>query len=94
MYIFIFYGDKMLTTTMSEFRNNMKKYFNKIDKELETLIINRGKDKGIVVLSLDEYNALQTTQLELSSSANVKRLDSAIAKFKEGKGFEKQLIDE
>ncbi len=82
----------MLTTTMSDFRNNMKKYFNEIDENLETLIINRGKAKGVVVLSLDEYNALQTTQHELSSAANEKRLDSAIAKFKEGKGFEKKLI--
>jgi antitoxin YefM len=84
----------MLTTTMSEFRNNMRKYFNKIDKELETLIINRGKDKGVVILSLDEYNSLQTTQHELSSVANVKRLDSAISKLKNGKGFEKELIED
>ena len=82
----------MLTTTMSDFRNNMKKYFNEIDENFETLIINRGKDKGVVVLSLDEYNALQTTQHELSSAANEKRLDSAIAIFKAGKGFEKKLI--
>jgi antitoxin YefM len=79
---------------MSEFRNNMRKYFNKIDKELETLIINRGKDKGVVILSLDEYNSLQTTQHELSSVANVKRLDSAISKLKNGKGFEKELIED
>ncbi len=84
----------MITTTMSDFRNNMKKYFNKIDKDLETLIINRGKEKGVVILSLNEYNALQTTQHELSSTTNVKRLDSAIEKFKAGKGFEKELIEE
>ena len=83
----------MLTTTMSEFRNNMRKYFNKIDRELETLIINRGKDKGVVILSLDEYNSLRTTQHELSSVANVKRLDSAISKLKNGKGFEKEPIE-
>ncbi len=84
----------MLTTTMSDFRNNMKNYFNKVEQNFETLIINRGKNKGIVVLSLDEYNALLTTQHELSSSANVKRLDTAISKFNDGKGFEKELIED
>ncbi len=84
----------MLTTTISDFRNNMRKYFNKIEKDLETLIINIGKERGIVILTLEEYNSLLTTQHELSSAANVKRLDSAIEKFKEGKGFEKELIEE
>jgi len=84
----------MLTTTMSEFRNNMKMYLNKVDESLETLLINRGKDKGIVVMSLDEFNALQTTQHELSSLANETRLDNAIKKFNEGKSFEKELIEE
>ncbi len=83
----------MLTTTISDFRNNMRKYFNKIEKDLETLIINIGKERGIVILTLEEYNSLLTTQHELSSAANVKRLDSAIEKFKEGKGFEKELIE-
>lgn len=84
----------MLTTTMSDFRNNMKNYLNKVEKNFETLIINRGKGKGVVILSLDEYNALQTTQHELSSSANVKRLDSAISKFANGEGFEKELLED
>ena len=83
----------MLTTTISDFRNNMRKYLNKIEKDLETLIINIGKERGIVILTLEEYNSLLTTQHELSSAANVKRLDSAIEKFKEGKGFEKELIE-
>ncbi len=84
----------MLTTTLSDFRNNMKSYFNKIEQDLETLIINRGKNKGIVVLSLEEYNSLLTTHHELSSSKNVQRLDSAISKFKNGEGFEKDLIED
>lgn len=84
----------MLTTTISEFRKNIKRYFDSVDKNLETLIINRGKDKGVVVISLDEYNSLLATQYELSSSTNIKRLDSAIKKFKEGKSFEKELIEE
>ncbi|MCF6271105.1 MAG: type II toxin-antitoxin system Phd/YefM family antitoxin [Melioribacteraceae bacterium] len=82
----------MITTTISDFRKNIKKYFNSVDEDMETLIINRGKEKGVVVLSLNEYNSLLTTNLELSSNANQNRLDDAIAKLKTGNSFEKDLI--
>jgi len=44
----------------------------------ETLIIDRGKGNGVVIISLDEYNSLKATQHELSSKLNETRLDSAI----------------
>lgn len=57
----------MLTTTISDFRKNIKKYFDSVTEDFETLIINRGKESGVVVISLDEYNSLTATQHELSS---------------------------
>lgn len=81
----------MLTTTISEFRKDLKKYLNKVTQNFETLIINRGKDSGVVVMSLSEYNALQATQHEMSSVKNQKRLDSAIAQFREGRHFTKEI---
>jgi len=83
----------MLTTTISDFRKNIKKYLDSVTKEFETLIINRGKDSGVVVISLDEYNSLTATQHELSSKKNEERLDSAIEKLKKGSSFEKDLIE-
>ena len=83
----------MITTTISDFRKDLKKYLNKVTQNFETLIINRGKDSGVVVISLEEYNSLQATQHELSSEANQKRLDSAISKFKSGNSFTKELLD-
>ena len=83
----------MLTTTISDFRKDIKKYINTVSEDFETLIINRGKDQGVVVISLDEYNSMLATSHELSSKKNQKRLDSAIDKLKKGKGFQKKLID-
>lgn len=83
----------MLTTTISSFRRDIKKYLDNVMENFETLIINRGKDSGVVVMSLDEYNSLRATQHELSSKINEKRLDSAIEKFKNGSSFEKKLVD-
>lgn len=83
----------MLTTTISDFRKNIKMYLNSVTENFETLIINRGKDSGVVVMSLEEYNSLTATQHELSSRNNEKRLDSAIEKLKKGASFQKDLID-
>ena len=84
----------MIVVSVSNFRKDIKSYLNRVAKNFETLIINRGKDSGIVVMSLDEYNALMATNHELSSRANEIRLDSAIEKLKNGNSFEKQLIEE
>jgi antitoxin YefM len=84
----------MLTTTLSDFRKDIKRYFDKVTQNFETLIINRGKDNGIVIMSLAEYNSLCATQHELSSKANEQRLDAAIEKLKSGNSKAKKLIEE
>lgn len=84
----------MITTSISDFRKDIKRYLDNVTKNFETLIINRGKDNGVVIISLDEYNSLTATQYELSSKVNEKRLDSAIEKLQSGKSFEKKLPEE
>ena len=83
----------MLSTSISSFRKNIKRYLDRVTEDFETLIINRGKDNGVVIMSLDEYNSLCATQHELSSKTNEKRLDSAIEKLKNGSSFEKEIIE-
>ena len=83
----------MLTTTISDFRKDIKRYLDNVTQNFETLIINRGKDSGVVIISLDEYNSLRATQHELSSKANEQRLDSAVEKLQNGSSFSKGLID-
>lgn len=84
----------MLVTNISDFRKDIKSYFDAVAKNFETLIINRGKDSGIVVISLEEYNSLMATNYELSSRLNEKRLDTAIEKLKNNQSFSKDLIEE
>ena len=83
----------MLTTTISDFRKDIKRYLDQVTENFETLIINRGKDSGVVIISLDEYNSLIATQHELSSKINEQRLDSAIEKLSKGQSFQKELIE-
>lgn len=84
----------MLTTSISDFRKDIKRYFDKVTQNFETLIINRGKDNGVVIMSLSEYNSLCATQHELSSKENEKRLDSAIDKLKSRNSSIKNLLEE
>ena len=83
----------MQITTVSDFRKDIKSYLDSVVKNFETLIINRGKDSGIVVMSLQEYNSLMATNHELSSRKNELRLDSAIEKLKSGATLNKDLIE-
>ncbi len=83
----------MLTTTISDFRKDIKRYLDRVTDNFETLIINRGKDSGVVIISLDEYNSLRATQHELSSKTNEMRLDSAIDKLRKGSSFPKDLVE-
>ena len=83
----------MLTTTISDFRKDIKRYLDRVTENFETLIINRGKDNGVLIMSLDEYNSLSATHHELSSKSNEKRLDSAIENLRKGKSFHKDLLE-
>ena len=84
----------MIIASISDFRKNIKSYLESVSKNFETLIINRGKESGIVVISLAEYNSLMATNHELSSRSNEKRLDAAIVKLKNGNSFAKDLIED
>jgi len=51
----------MLAANYSEFRGDLKKFLDNVEFNNETLIIKRGKGKGTVIISLDEYNSLMET---------------------------------
>lgn len=60
----------MVVANISDFRKDIKYYFDRVSINFETLLINRGKDSGIVVISLEEYNSLMATNYELSNRTN------------------------
>jgi antitoxin YefM len=56
----------MLVATLSDFRKEIKNYLDTVSNNFETLIINRGKNKGIVIMSMEEYNSLIAAKDELT----------------------------
>ena len=83
----------MLSANVTDFRKEIKKYLDLVIEDFETLIINRGKGKGAVMISLDEYNSLMETMYLLSTKANRDSLYEAMEQIKEGKVVVKELKD-
>ncbi|MEK9750176.1 MAG: type II toxin-antitoxin system Phd/YefM family antitoxin [Flavobacteriaceae bacterium] len=83
----------IIITTLSDFKKETKTYIEKVTEDFETILINRGKDKGVVLIAIDEYNALMTTTAELSEPLNQRRLFESKAAFDRREGFEKELIN-
>lgn len=84
----------MLAANYSEFRGDLKKFLDNVEFNNETLIIKRGKGKGTVIISLDEYNSLMETVHLLSSKANAVRLYESMQQMRDGKTVSKDLIEE
>jgi antitoxin YefM len=57
------------------------------------IIITRKTNDSVVIMSLEDYTALQETAYLLRSPANTKRLIESIAQLEDGKGNERELID-
>lgn len=84
----------MIAANYTEFRTDLKKFLDEVEDNNETLIVKRGIGKGAVMISLSEYNSIMETLHLLSSRANAERLYESIQQLKEGKGFQKSLIEE
>jgi antitoxin YefM len=84
----------MMAANYSEFRGDLKRYLDQVENNHETLIIKRGKGKGAVMISLDEYNSLMETVHLLSSKENADRLYESIQQMKDGDSISKDLIKE
>ena len=55
------------------------------------VIITRNRDQAVIMISLDDYEALQETAYLLRSPANARRLISAIQSLDSGKGTKRTL---
>ncbi|HEX5169869.1 MAG TPA: type II toxin-antitoxin system Phd/YefM family antitoxin [Cyclobacteriaceae bacterium] len=74
----------MKTTTVTEFRSKMKERLKEIEDNQDILIVSGPKKKDYVVLTLDQFNAMEETAHLMSTQANVTRLLESIAQDKTG----------
>lgn len=83
----------MEVTTLSDFRQNMKAYFDEIFTTHKPLFIKRPKGDDMVVLSKSDYDSLQETFYLMKSPKNAERILKAVESDKAGRGEAKELLE-
>ena len=74
-------------------RSNLAKTMKQVCDDHAPVAITRKGEGAVVMISMDDYQALEETAYLLRSSKNARRLIDAIAELEEGKGQEKELIE-
>lgn len=82
----------METVNYTEFRSNLKHWFDKVIDDVSSIVIKRKAGKDLVLVSLDEYNSLkETTYLLTGKNRDV--LLNSIKELEAGKGVQQGLIE-
>ena len=82
----------MNAITYTAARANLASTMDQVCNDHEALIITRNSDQAVVMLSLEDYNALEETAYLLRTPTNAKRILAAAAQLKAGKGTERKLV--
>jgi antitoxin YefM len=83
----------MDAVTYTTARANLASTMNRVCEDHEPLIITRNGEQSVVMLSLEDYKALEETAYLLRSPANAKRLIAAMEQLNAGKGKTRKLAN-
>ncbi len=83
----------MNTITYTSARSNLAQTMEKVCDDHDPIIITRKAARPVIMMSLDDYEALEETAYLLRSPKNARRLLESIAQLEAGKGTEKELTD-
>ncbi len=74
-------------------RANLAKTMDKVCSDHAPIIITRKSESPVVMLSLEDFQAMEETVYLLRSPANARRLLESIAELESGQGSERELIE-
>ena len=83
----------MKTITYTNARQNLAKTMEKVCQDHSPIIVTRKTIDSVVIMSLEDYEALEETAYLLRSPKNTRRLVESIAQLEEGQGTERALLD-
>jgi antitoxin YefM len=79
--------------TYTTARANLARTMDRVCDDHETLIITRNGQQSVVMMSLEDFKALEETAYLLRAPKNAKRLLEAIASLEAGQGKERRLAE-
>ena len=81
----------MDSNTYTTVRANLASAMDRVCNDHEPLIITRNGRQSVVMLSLEDFKALEETAYLLRTPANAKRLLAAVVQLNAGKGVGRKL---
>jgi antitoxin YefM len=78
--------------TYSKARANLAKTMENVCQDHDPIIIT-GKNKSVVMISVEDYSSMQETAYLLSNPVNAKILMESIEQLEKGEGKERKLIE-
>jgi len=82
----------MKTMTYSSARRNLAKTMNQVCHDRLPVIITRKTGDPVVIMSLEDYTALEETAYLLRTPENTRRLIESISQLEDKKGTERERI--
>ncbi len=76
----------MQAITYTAARENLASTMDQVCRDSAPVIITRNREQAVVMISLDEYEALEETAHLLRAPANAKRILASIGALESGKG--------
>lgn len=81
----------MNAITYSSARANLAETMDKVCRDHDPVIITKKRDKAVVMMSLEDYEALEETAYLMRSPANAARLVKSLEEMKQGKSMVKSM---
>jgi antitoxin YefM len=79
--------------TYTAARANLARTMDRVCNDHEALIITRNGEQSVVMLSLEDFKALEETAYLLRTPENARRLLAATARLNAGQGVERKLAE-
>lgn len=83
----------MKAITYTAARQNLAKTMERVCKDRAPVIVTRRASDSVVIMSLEDYEALEETAYLLRSPKNARRLIESIVQLENGKGTERALVE-
>ena len=83
----------MRSLTYTSVRQNLAKTIDRVIDDHEPIIVTKKNDRAVVMIALEDYQAMEETAYLLRSPANANRLIRSISQLERGKGIERKLAE-
>ena len=83
----------MKAITYTAARQNLAKTMKEVCQDHSPIIVTRKKNDSVIIMSLEDYTAIEETAYLLRSPKNTRRLIESIVQLSDGNGIEREIVE-